>query len=140
MQVRTIKSAESIKTGVKSTQGYPTTEYGKKKHKEDYTTYTCSLPCLSFSPCSVAWQPRVLSPHLVSIFFTDPSLYDFNLYRKFFTLSFPPFFVCFRHKTLSCKDWQYSKQSQQSGKACFVHMMWSQRVHHCLHIVVHDSC
>ena len=73
----------------------------------------CSIVFLVFSPCSVAGQPRVLS---------SPSPFHFNFYRKKFPLvSF--LFVCFRHRTLSCKCWQYSKQSQQSGKACCVHML-----------------
>ena len=54
----------------------------------------CSLLCLSFLPCSVAGQPRVFHPLLVSVLFTGPSLHDFNFNIKFLPLVSFLFVVC----------------------------------------------
>ena len=93
MQGRTCKKDRN-KEGMKST--YPAIEHGKKSF---INVSHNSLPCLSFSPCSVLQQGSLgcFHPHLVSILFTGPPLYDFNFYRNFF---YPQFI--FNHPEYSC--------------------------------------
>ena len=53
-----------------------------------FATDVCSLPCLSFPPCSRVGQPQdAYHPCLASILFTGSSLHYFNFYRKLFTRS-----------------------------------------------------
>ena len=42
-------------------------------------------------------------------------------------------FCVLQAQNLARIDWQYNKQSQQNGKACCVHMLYSQWVQRCLH-------
>ena len=85
------------KVGMKAPQTILLPNMAKKKDKEDYTTSVaqhilqlmqCSLSCLSFSPCSVAGQSRVLSFPPCFCTFYRSSLHDFSFYTKFFTPSF----------------------------------------------------
>ena len=133
MQGRTCKRYGN-KVGMKAHQATLLPNMAKKKGEKDYTTFVakqCSLPCLSFSPCSVVGQPRVFFIPALFLYFLQVFPYMTFILQKIF---YPQFhsFQCFRHITLSCKDWQHSN----SGKACCVHMLYSQGCN----MLVHDSC